>query len=126
MTNLDSYLDTSVNEYKVRWLSMGAVKITSDIDRRAFKDFGILCGEKETKRFSKAVYRESQANCPVKSGKLKRSGYCIKKEKSWEVGYTADYAELIDSLPSSSLGANESAGFFSNAVENQKGGGTSV
>lgn len=49
------------------------------------------------------IYNESQSNCPIKTGQLKSSGYKIATKTGWDVGYSADYAEIVDKTPQKSL-----------------------
>ena len=60
----------------------------------------------ELKMAAEKIYTNSQANCPVDTGKLKASGYTHINRFNAQVGYTAEYAALIDF----------NTGFFRNAL----------
>ena len=52
--------------------------------------------EQAHKEVGQLILRDSQHNCPVKTGKLKGSGHIIAGRTSVIVEYTADYAISVD------------------------------
>ncbi len=102
-------------------------KVDMNIEQESFIHIAKDYGKSAAKETAEKIYSESQQNCPVKSGALKQSGY-IKDigADGYEVGYSAEYAEYVDKMPQSWLthtGHGGKTHFFSNAVQNNSGGG---
>ena len=106
---------------------MANVKCTvqNNMNKKAMLECGKRIGKSAVQRMAEEIYKESQENCPIDSGRLKASGYIRLTEEGYIVGYDCDYAEYVDRMPQSffnNTGHGGKAQFFTNAIEHQKGG----
>ena len=88
-------------------------------------DKGQEYGKNAMKEIAEKIYSETQARCPVRSGKLKSSGYISETSDGYDVGYTAPYADYVDKMPAQWIKSG-SPRFFSEVVENYSRGGQNV
>lgn len=107
------------------------VKITveNNLDKETMMRLAKKYGKSAVQEAAERIYQESQSNCPVKTGALKKSGYITETDDGWEVGYNSNYAEYVDRMPQSWLTRTGHGGkerFFSSAVEHYSGGALNV
>lgn len=66
------------------------------------------------KEVAQDILKKAKKDAPHDTGALKRSAYMKKKEKGYEVGFSADYALIVHEQPQSSR-KNGKRHFLSNA-----------
>ena len=79
------------------------VSMTFKLNEPKMNKIALKQGQEETDKISSAIYEESQSKCPVETENLKQSGYKQKIEKGFNVGYSADYAGIVDKTPQKGL-----------------------
>lgn len=101
------------------------LQVVSTLDKKTMKELAKKYGKGACEEMVDRIYEESQRDCPVKTGKLKESGYKRETKRGWDVGYDADYAMFVDRMPQryfDRTGSGGKAHFFTGPLMKYKYG----
>jgi hypothetical protein len=103
--------------------------VQNNLSKAKMQELAKKYGKSAVQETAEHLFQDSQNACPVKSGKLKESGYIKEIGNGYEIGYSADYAQYVDKMPQAWLSRTGHGGkthFLTGAAQRYAGGGINV